>query len=237
MAKLYPKASLLKRWLIQVEHIDLYPVILTKLLDSYYDHIIVIDGGDITYFFKWVYNNMYLHHVRYQEKDYYERSNVWSKKMELLERPIHDPDNHCDSTSKHECDAPPELVPEDDAEVKYIIQKYDKSTFRSQVIDLSIKGIKLSELDPRRVLLFSSIPKIIFKNASGPNTNHQGSTHCQLHLAYEGVIAMNMPITLYKFATICYRLKSHKFNNSSESYDKCVTFKDTDLRIVNLYFQ
>jgi hypothetical protein len=237
MAKIYQQTSLLKRWLIQTEHTDLYPKILNTLIDAYYDLVIDLDAGHIDLFFQWVYSNTYLHHVRYQEKDYYERSNVWSKKMETLQRPLYDPDNHCDSTDKITCDAPPELVPDDNTDVKYIIQKYDKSMFRSIVSDIKINGKRLSELDPDRVLFFSSIPTIIFRNASGPNPYHRGSTHCQLHLAYEGVIAMDMPITLYQFATICYRLKSHKFNCTYESYERCATpSKDKNVRIVNVYY-
>jgi hypothetical protein len=253
MTKIYQKVSLLKRWLIQTEHTDLYPKILNTLIDAYYDLVVDLDAGPrlvpgetrlgasergpIDFFFQWVYSNTYLHHVRYQEKDYYERSNVWSKKMESRERPLHDPDNHCDSTDKITCDVPPELVPDDDTDVGYIIQKYDKSIFRSIVTDIKINGKRLAELDPDRVLLFSSISSIIFWNASGSNPNHRGSTHCQLHLAYEGVIAMDMPITLYQFATICYRLKSHKFNSIYESYERCdIHSRDKNITMINVYY-
>jgi len=237
MSKFYQKASLLKRWLIQTEHTDLYPDILNKLIDAHYDLVIDIDTGSIDHFFQWVYNNTYLHHVRYHGKDYYERSNVWSKRMEPLERPLHDPDNHCDSMSKYLCDAPPGLVPSDATKVKYIIEKHGDNTFRSSRIDMKIGEVRLSELDLRRVLFISSNSEIIFKNASGPNTNHLGSTHCQLYLAYEGVIAINMPITLYKFSIICYRLKSHKFNFGWESYERCQTSNDKDTKTIKVYFR
>ena len=76
---------------------------------------------------------------------------------------------------------------------------------------------KLSDLNPSKSALIG-FDTMAIRNISGFNKDHLGSNHCKVFLEFYDIVTINGPIYFDQFIDICYRIKSHKFDNMHETY-------------------
>ena len=221
MKKIYQKAIILKKFCEDKLTSDLYLGILKSLSYEYYDAVMDVNRDNLEEILKYVYDNTRIHHVVYKNRKYYERTNQWSWIHENNQRDNDDPDVECDEYMDA-CTAHPSIFP-GPLQIEYVIEKIGNDIdFIAEGYDDTDEKIRqfsmIANLPLKKVLIVSDYKKFRFINHCGINKDHRGSNHCKIDLPFEDRITIELPKTLYKFAQVCYRLKSHKFDHNYEMF-------------------
>lgn len=166
-----------------------------------------------------------IEYVTYKGKKYYMRGNSLNNGPD--ERPDYDPDVECGMHDGYMdgCEAPPEIYPENDADVEFHLKYNPKNVVWnedsfSQESQKLIRKIQHTPVEKVRLTASAdgAVSVLVMRNPSGINTDHRGCDHCKVHLAFHSDYSLPLPCTLMDFMKAMYRIKSHKWDYWYELY-------------------
>lgn len=170
--------------------------------------------------FRAINNGTTLSYVTYKGKKYYERSNMWDGiTIRDDQRDPDDPNIEC-SRYMDGCNAPAEILPENESDVKYAIKFMFGRIDINDEEDYSNILTKIKEYGRHNIKFegFNRFNRVRITNRRGPNEDHRGSTHCKIYLQMHDCVFLERDLTFKDLAIAFYKLKSHKFDKWYELY-------------------
>lgn len=184
----------------------------------------------------YLYETSRIDFILFKNKKYYEIINKWGGTASIM----NDKGKSMYCEGSEHCDIKCNFFPNNPDEVKYVLEMHHNTNmyiYKIQNINL-IRKIKNYDWDK---VLFCDYKfnktYVNLNNKSGYNSDHRGSTHCEVYLKFYDTIRLNIPFTLHELADKLIRIKSHKWNYWYEFYMKSeLDYKNLDMIDINVFF-